>query len=144
MVDDAEAELNNEERAACERAAEGNRELLRMIGQRPDSPVGPMSVRQNGEALVLVTVPRQFFYRPNHHKMVVFTPGVQEIPQSLADAKWVRDNGVQRVDLADAAINEAMARAPAPQPAYALGEPSIGTGPVPMNRKPSTGKKGAN
>jgi hypothetical protein len=136
-----EAELNDEEKAALERAARANAQLLARVGHKPDDPVGPLSLRKNGEGTVLVTVPRQFFYRPDHHKLVVVRPGVQEVPEHLADHSWFRNNGVTRADLAEAAINKALALAPTPQPVYALGEPVAGT--EAAGKKPN-GRKGTN
>jgi hypothetical protein len=140
MADD-EAEMNDEEKAAYEKAGRANAELIARVGQKPDDPVTPLSLRKNGEGTVLVTVPRQFFYRPDHRKLVVVRPGVQEIPHHLAENKWFLANGVTRVDLAEAAINKALALAPAPQAPYALGEPVQGTE---VAAKKTNGKRGAN
>lgn len=44
---------------------------------------------------VTVLIPKEFTWNATHHHRFVFRPGVREVPASLLDVKWIRDNGVQ-------------------------------------------------
>lgn len=69
---------------------EGREVFARALGR--DSFNRPLQVRSE---TVTVLVPREFTWNATHHHRFLLRQGVRDVPASLLDVKWIRDNGVQ-------------------------------------------------
>lgn len=87
--------MTAEEKAAIDRAASANAELAKKIGQPADKPSPIESLAGDGEAMVSVSVPKAFNFRPDHHRVVQIPMGIVSIPQSLVDHWWFKAQGVK-------------------------------------------------
>lgn len=65
------------------------------LGPR-DLPAKPVELLRPNENTVTMVFPRQVILNTDYGKRVEFSPGVQEVPEHLADHQWLKLNGVLR------------------------------------------------
>ena len=93
--------MNEEERAAVERAQRAALEMANNLNRPQDAPMSPSSARQGDEPMVFVLCAKAFLLNLDHQRRVEFPVGTYLCPTRLAVHWFAVGNGLKVLSAAD-------------------------------------------